>query len=567
MIRINMQGIGRILGDYGLWRAPVVLACLGMALATPAEAQCVFSEDQTFSPADLAMGDIYGGAVGVSGDTIFVMSEWDDDNGMDSGSAYIYERVGSTWIEVQKIAPVDGVAGDNFGRSVAVQADTAVIGAHWDDTVGGFRAGSAYVYEFNGADWQAIKKLVPFDTAAGDAFGNACAIDGDVLAVTAWRDDVVGTDSGSVYVWRDNGVEWSFEQKLVPSDMANLDQFGRGVWISDDVMVIGAWKNDDDGMDSGCAYVFRYDGMNWIEEQKLTASDAAAGDQFGFSVSMDTDVILIGSHRADAGVAASGAAYVFRYDGMTWVEEQKLTASDSIAGNWMGWAVAIDGDTALVSAHHSFDLPLVSPGAGYLFRYKNGVWTEEQKLIASAGVNGDVLGFHLALDGDTAVMGAWRVDSNTGEAYVYDTARNDFNGDDVPDECQPLHADIDQISLISGGTQAFTLDAGVANANSSYWMFGSFSGISPGIAFPGGVVLPLNFDSYFNITLTKPMAGAFTNYLSSLSPSGTAAASFNLPPGLDPSLAGVTLYHAYVAAAVFGVVDYTSNAMPVLLVL
>jgi hypothetical protein len=543
-----------------------VFGAVAIGAARPAWAQCEFSEDQKVVAADRAAGDIYGGAVGVSGEWVFVMSEWDDDNGVDSGSAYIYRQNGSTWDFQAKVKPPDGAAGDNFGRSVAVDGTTAVIGAHWDDTTGGMNAGSAYVWRFNGSTWNAVKKLVPFDTKANQAFGNACAIDGDVLAVTSWRDNVVGSESGSTYVWRFNGVEWVFEQKLLPSDPASNDQFGRGVWISGDDMVIGAWKDDDGGSNTGSAYVFHYNGSSWVQVQKLHANDAAAEDNFGFSVSMDGNLILVGSHRADTdGLTNTGAAYFFRYNGSSWVQEQKVTASDKQANDWMGWAVAVDGDTALISSHHAYATPLVSPGYGYIFQHVGGTWVEQQKLVSSDGVPGDTLAFHLALDGDIAVMGAWRDDAEAGSAYIYDIARTDFNGDDIPDACQPFRADVASVSLVAGDPQTFTLDAGPAKAGASYWIFGSFSGTSPGIDFGGGVVLPLNFDTYFNLTLTKPHAIAFVNYVGLLSGSGTATASFDLPAGLDPSLAGFTLYHAYVAAEVYGVVDYASNAMPVLL--
>lgn len=545
----------------------VAPAALALLLPAPAPAQCEFTEDQKFVAFDAAPGDIYGGAVGVSGDVIFVMSEWDDINGVDSGSAYVYRWNGSSYAFEQKLDPPDGVAGDNFGRSCAVQGTTAVIGAHWDDTIAGVNAGSAYVWEDGGGTWTAVQKLTPpGGGGAGDSFGNACSIDGDVIAVTAWRHDFVGSESGAVYVWRHNGAEYVYEQKLTQSDAAGGDQFGRGVWVKGDVMVVGSHRDDDNGAESGSAYVFRYNGSTWVEEQKLLPSDGAAGDQFGFSVSMDTDVILVGSHGNDhSGLSAAGAAYFFRYNGSSWVEEQKVTASDAEDGDWMGWAVSVDGDAALVSAHHVFMAPLTDPGAGYVFRRVGGVWIEEQKLVASDGVAGDTLGFHLILDGETAVMGAWRDDSDAGSAYVWEITRNDFNGDDVPDECQPFYADVDSVSLVTGSPQNFTLDAGPAHAGSSYWIFGSFSGTSPGLDFGGGVVLPLNFDSYFNITLTKPNAIAFVNFTGFLDGSGTATASFDLPPGLDPSLAGFTLWHAYVGAAVFGVVDYASNDMPVLL--
>jgi len=566
----NQKGTPRLVERLLLPRRVRLLAAVTLVLGAslPLSAQCEFSEDQKFVPADSAPGDIYGGAVGISGDWLFNMSEWDDINGFNSGSAYIYRWNGTSWDFTQKIDPLDGMAGDNFGRSVAVQGTTALIGTHWDDTVeGGVNAGSAYIYKFDGSTWNQARKLVPFDSNPGSTFGNACAIDGNFLAVTSWRDNPSGNDSGSVYVWRFDGVEWLFDQKLVASDGASLDQFGRGVWISGNAMVIGAWRNDDDGIDSGCAYVFRYNGVDWVEEQKLRASDAEAGDNFGFSVSIDDDEILVGSHLEDSAAPDAGAAYFFRYNGSSWVEAQKVTVSDASAANRAGFAVALQNGTAIVSAHQHFDSPFTGPGAAYVFRDIGGVWTEEQKLVASDGVDGDVFSFHLALDADNVVVGAWRANNDAGASYVFDIARNDFNDDGIPDECQSFWADVETISLASGGTQNFNLDAGVANAGAFYRVFGTFTGTSPGLDFGFGIILPLNYDDYFKITLRQPGLSPFFNgFKGFLSASGTAVASFQVPGPFDPTLAGVLFHHAFVSAHVVGFVDFASNAIPVMLV-
>lgn len=548
-------------------RGVLALGVLLLCAAAPIAAQCEFTEDQKFIPADSAPGDIYAGAVGISGDWMFIMSEWDDINGVDSGSAYIYNWNGSSWVETQKIDPNDGAAGDNFGRSVAVQGSTAVIGAHWDNTVGGFRAGSAYIYTFNGSIWVQSQKLVPPDASPISAFGNACWIDGDVMAIAAWRNDVVGNESGAVYTWRFNGTDWAYEEKIVPSDAANMDQFGRGVWVSGDVMVVGAYRNDDDGTDSGCAYVFRFNGTTWVEEQKLRASDASANDRLGHSVSIDGDVILAGAHLEDTAGVDAGAAYFFRYNGSTWVEEQKVIVSGAAPGDRAGLAVAVQGDTALISAHRDFGAPTQAPGAVYVFRDLNGVWTEEQKLIASDGVDGDVLGFHVALDGDYAVGGAWRANNNSGTGYVYNIARNDFNNDDIPDECQSFWVDLDTVSLLAGGVQNMTLDAGAAHANSFYRVLGTFTGTSPGIGLPTGEILPLNFDAYFRLTLRSPgLSPFFGGFKGNLSPTGTGVASFTVPVASDPTLAGVIFHHAFVAAQILGDTDFVSVPMPLMLV-
>jgi len=142
----------------------------------------------------------------------------------------------------------------------------------------------------------------------------------------------------------------------------------------------------------------------------------------------------------------------------------------------------------------------------------------------------------------------------------------DLDGDGVPDECQPLSADTGSLSLSAGGTQAFTLDAGLDRAGDVYWIFGSATGTSPGTDLGGGLTLPLNFDPYFALTLGSPFAAPFSGFLGVLDGSGEASAALLLPPASDPSLAGLELHHAYVTARTFGQTTFASNAMPVALV-
>lgn len=177
-------------------------------------------------------------------------------------------------------------------------------------------------------------KLTASDAAEDDQFGNSVSISGDVAVVGAPGNDDAGFFSGSAYVYRFDGSTWVEEQKLSASDAADGDRFGSAVSISGDVVLVGAFFSDDAGIGAGSAYIFRFDGNTWVEEQKLTASDAAEGDSFGISVSVSGNVAVIGAERDDDGGSLAGSAYVYRFDGSTWVEEQKLTASDAAEGDF-----------------------------------------------------------------------------------------------------------------------------------------------------------------------------------------------------------------------------------------
>ena len=238
--------------------------------------------------------------------------------------------------EVQKILAGDAAAGDRFGYSVSVDGDTAVVGAVFDDD-GAPNSGSAYVYvRDSGGTWSEQEKRTASDAAAGDLFGFSVSVDGDIAMVGALRNDDSGSESGSAYVYvRDSGGTWSEQEKLTASDAATGDQFGYSVAVDGDTAVVGAVFDDDGGNTSGSAYVYvRDSGGTWSEQAKLTAGDAAADDLFGYSVSVDGDTAVVGARSNDDGDAIdSGSAYVYvRDSGGTWSEQGKLTASDAATG-------------------------------------------------------------------------------------------------------------------------------------------------------------------------------------------------------------------------------------------
>ncbi|MEE9129335.1 MAG: FG-GAP repeat protein, partial [Phycisphaerales bacterium] len=274
---------------------------------------------------------------------------------------------------------------ESFGFSVAVWGETALIGAEWDREIA-TEAGAVYVFGPQGTSWVEMQKLLASDGASLNHFGHAVALDGDVALIGAGghqHDDDSGT--GSAYVFRHNGSSWVQGQELIASDGAWQDGFGTSVSISGDVAVIGAVFDDDNGAQSGSAYVFRYDSKSksWLEEQKLLASDGAGGDFFGTAVAIFGEVALVGADGHDDGAESTGAVYVFRYDAQTsrWVEEQKLLASDGTELDRFGDSVSISGDVALIGAR------LDVSGSAYVFRYDadKGQWIEQQKLVPSDG--------------------------------------------------------------------------------------------------------------------------------------------------------------------------------------
>jgi len=258
----------------------------------------------------------FGVSVALEGDTALVgsLSAFGLNVG---GAAYFFARPpgGTTWTG-QHVYPSDGVPGDQFGVAVAMSPsqDTAVVGADLEDNAGGIDAGSAYVFVRSGDSWVEQAKLTASDGAAIDQFGRQIAIDGDTIVVGARLDDHAGgIDAGSAYVFTRNGTVWTQQAKLIASDAEAGAQFGFSPALAGDTVIIGA-HNDDHagGADAGATYVFTRAGTVWTQQSKLTAPDAAAGDAFGGSAALSGDTTVIGAYfDNNAGGSDAGSAYVF----------------------------------------------------------------------------------------------------------------------------------------------------------------------------------------------------------------------------------------------------------------
>ena len=367
--------------------------------------------ENKLTASDGAPGDYFGNSVSIDGDTAVIGAKADDDG---SGSAYVYVRSNGVWSEQGKLTASDGAVYDYFGHSVSIEGDTVVIGASGDDDNGG-NSGSAYVYVRSNGVWSEQQKLTASDGFTSHDFGGSVSIDGDTAVIGAVYD---GGYSGSAYVYvRSNGV-WTEQQKLTASDGATGDRFGWSVSIDGDTAVIGARWDDDNGSNSGSAYIYVRSNGVWSEQAKLTASDGWSNDVFGSSVSIDGDTVVIGALWGDYG---SGSAYVYVRSNGVWSEQQKLTASDGASGDEFGSTVSIDGDTVVIGAYNDDDNGSYS-GSAYVYVRSNGVWSEQQKLTASDGAVEDQFGSTVSIEGDTVVIGAQGDDdhgSRSGSAYIF----------------------------------------------------------------------------------------------------------------------------------------------------
>ena len=427
------------------------------------------SEDQKLLASDGAAAAEFGSAVSVDGNVAVVGAS---EGAVGAGAAYVYRFNGSSWVQAQKLVASDGAGGDLFGAAVAIAGDTIVIGASGANTADGAGVsrdgtGAAYVFRDNGATFFfEEQKLVAPDRAPFDRFGSAVVVAGDTIVVGVPLDDTIddlGTpgdpsddrflqDSGSAWVFRDDGTRWVEEQQLLvltsdpdsvqPEDPIREaeDFFGISIAVSGDAIVVGADGDDSPGFKSldpvlpnhGAAYVFRDDGTTWLLEQKLLDPDVfdqevaersrAANDRFGHAVAIDGDATLIGSWSDGAGgTLRVGSGGAFRFDGAVWNYEDKLQAADGLAFDQLGISVAISGDYAVLGANQNAIIA-DSPGAAYVFEYDGVGWPEEHKLTASDAGAFDSLGWAVTIDGGSVLVGAVDDDAqglDSGAAYAY----------------------------------------------------------------------------------------------------------------------------------------------------
>jgi phosphohistidine swiveling domain-containing protein len=368
---------------------------------------------------DGAAGDDFGKSVAVDGDTVLIGAPYDDDNGLQSGSAYIFTRRGGVWTERAKLTASDATANDFFGYAVALDGDTALIGAAYEGD-NGIGSGSAYVFTRSGGVWAEQAKLTSSDAAKGDNIGLSVVIDGDTALIgTPVTDDSSGSVSGAAYVFTRNAEVWTQQAKLTASDAASGDCLGFSVALAGDTALIGAMYEGANGFWSGSAYVFTRSAAVWTEQAKLTASDGAVGDNFGWSVALSDSTALIGAHYdGDSDGSETGSAYVFTRNAGVWTQQAKLTAADASSFDYFGEAVAIDGDAALIGANGDDDNGM-SSGSAYIFTRSGGVWTEQAKLTSSDAAKGDNIGLSVVIDGDTALIGTPVTDDSSGSVYIF----------------------------------------------------------------------------------------------------------------------------------------------------
>jgi hypothetical protein len=384
-----------------------------MAVAVLLAAHSAFGAPTKLVPADSTSA--FGASLSVSGNTVVVGAPSDSTLGASAGAAYVYVLSGGVWAKQAKLFASDAAANTAFGNAVAIDGDTALVGSYAQSS-NGASAGAAYVFVRSGSTWTQQQKILASDGAAGDDFGFSVALSGQTALIGAFGDSDLGAGSGSAYVFTRSGAVWSLQRKLLAADGHAGDSFGVSVSVSSDTAVVGASNVSDNGAGSGAAYVFLRSGVSWSQQAKLKPSDGAAGDNFGAAVSISADTAAMGAPGRDDNGTDSGAAYVFQRTAGVWSQQAKLLAFDGVASDNFGAAISLDSSGLLVGSPFDDDLG-TSSGAVYAFIRSGSLWSLNQKL--TGGSAGSQLGSSVGAAGLSWVAGAPADLAGGGSALVF----------------------------------------------------------------------------------------------------------------------------------------------------
>lgn len=363
------------------------------------------SEYNPVSDTTIAANDKFGFSVSISGNWAVIGSPRKDVGAnLDQGGATFYQYEGNEWVQKQNITGVNGAAGDNFGTSVSISGNYAIIGAPFDDfSLPTSNVGTASIYQYNGTSWVFMQEI---SDGAGfglnDNFGSSVSISGNYAIVGSPNDDVgANTDQGSACMYRYNGTNWVFMQKITDATGAAGDEFGTSVSISGTYVIAGA-ANDDVGANSnqGSAGIYNYNGTNWVLMQKINGQ--TSDDLFGYSVSLSGNDAIIGAPKAYNGHSSTGSASIYRYNGTIWNKTDVAIDDNVVSGDNFGGSVSISGNYAIVGNRlHDIGSLYIDQGSSTIFIRVGNFWPRLQNVTDPVGRNLDNFGASVSVDGAT----------------------------------------------------------------------------------------------------------------------------------------------------------------------
>ena len=294
-------------------------------------------------------GDLFGTAVAINGEQVLIGAPGCDDNGSNSGAAYIFQKTENGWVEICKLTANNGQAGDLFGSSVALDGNFALVGAPTASTFSTSSPGFAVLFQKSGETWNEVSRFSASDGSNNNKFGAAVALQGDTALIGAPQSDDGAINTGATYIFKSTNGNWGQSAKLTPSAPLAWDSFGAALSLAGDYALIGAPAiGTISGTYLGYATIFKNEGGTWTEKSRLTPDDGTSNDRFGNAVALYGDLALIGSPLDDDYGEASGSAYIFQKNGENWPQVRKIAPPDTGEGDQFGFAVALNGDYSLI---------------------------------------------------------------------------------------------------------------------------------------------------------------------------------------------------------------------------
>ena len=363
----------------------------------------------------------FGGSLDVDGDVLVVGSPREKNlAGPGQGAAYVYARTGTTWTIDYWASAFDAAQGDRFGTTVDLDGDTLLVGSPKDDDLGP-SSGSAYVFRKNACCWVFQAKIVSPEGVPNERFSDYMALDGDtaVFGVPS-SSGTAGAYSGAAYIFERTGTTWTYSTRLTASDAAVGDQFGNTVGVAGSAIAIGCPYDDDLGFSSGSVYFFVKAGNNWVERSKLTAPGGGPGDIFG-NVSLLDDCLAVGAPGHDVPLQGSGTVYIFRANGSAWIFEAQLASPSPFQQSHFGLNISIGGDM-LAWGWVDPNTP-ATPGSAFAFLREGTTWGPPHEVVPSDGAPGDAFGRAVVAHDRTLFVGAPLDDdgaTDAGSLYSFD---------------------------------------------------------------------------------------------------------------------------------------------------